>query len=204
MTVTLQSEVGIASAASLHLGRDQIADFGDLEDANAQIFRERYPSVRDALLRSYPWNFAMRFASLAGSKLPAPQFGFTYRYILPSGGNLPYCLRLWRVDGDAHYAVRGRYVYTTHAPPLSISYVARVENTEEFDPIFAELLSIDLALALINRIPTGEVRARQRDLQTHRRDLRRDARLSDAMEQSPSEFADRGGRGTWALARRPM
>ena len=199
----VQSEVGIASAASIMLGRDPIADWGDLEDVNARIFKERYPTVRDALLRSYPWNFAMRFASLPGSVLPTPQFGFTHKCPLPSGGDLGYCLRLWKVDKDVKYAVRGRDIYTTKSPPLSISYIVREDSPEVFDPLFAELLAVELALALVNRIPSDDVRKRQREMMQTRKELRRSAKLSDAMEQSATTYATSSGQGSWLDARRP-
>lgn len=203
MTAFIQSEVGIASAASIYLGRDPIADFGDLEDTNAQIFKERYPAVRDALLRSYPWNFAMRFASLPGSALSTPQFGFTHKYALPAGGELGHCLRLWAVENYVKYAVRGRELFATKAPPLSISYVVREENPEIYDPIFSELLGVELALALVNRIPNDEVRKRTRELMAERKEMRRMAKLSDAMEQSPGSYARAPGNGSWLDARRP-
>jgi len=203
VTAYIPSEVGIASAASVHLGRDPIVDFGDLEDTHAQIFKERYPAVRDALLRSYPWNFAMHFASLAGSVLPVPQFGFTHKFELPAGGDLGWCLRLWAVEGSAKYAVRGRDIFSTQAPPLTVSYVKREENPEIYDPIFSELLAVELALALVNRIPTDEVRKRTREIMATRKELRRSGKLTDAMEQSAGTYATNGGQGSWLDARRP-
>lgn len=204
MSVVVQSEVGIASAASIHLGRDPIADFDDLDNSTAQIFKERYAAQRDKLLRTYPWNFAMRFASLAGAALPAPLFGWTHQFNLPSGGDPGFCLRLWRVDPvTTEHKVQGRQIYARRGGPLTIAFVHREEDAQIFDPLFAELLAVDLALALINRIPTNEVRQRTREMTTLRRDLRRDARLADAMEQSATQFATTTG-GTWLSARRLM
>lgn len=197
------SEVGIASAANIHLGRDPIADWGDLESTDARIYQERYPAVRDALLRSYPWNFAMEFASLAGSELSTSQFGFTHKCALPAGGDLPWCLRLWRVQEGVTYAVRGRFLFTTAKPPVNISYVGRVENPEMFDALFLELVALDLAMAVINRIPTNEVRKRTREMQTARSNLRREARMTDAMEQSAGKVGTGNGQGSWLDVRRP-
>lgn len=203
MSVVVQSEVGIASAASLHLGRDPIVDFDDLDSKTAQIFKERYAATRDRLLRTYPWNFAMRFQNLPGAALSTPVFGWTHEFTLPSGGNAGYCLKLWRAgDATTKFQVQGRKIFAQRGGPLPIQFVHREENPEIFDPIFAELLAVELALVLMNRIPSNETRKRTGDLKKERRTLRRDARLSDALEQSAGQFAQTDG-GTWLQARRP-
>uniref|UniRef100_UPI003A919884 hypothetical protein n=1 Tax=Celeribacter sp. TaxID=1890673 RepID=UPI003A919884 len=96
--MAVQSEVGIASAALVHLGRDPITTFEDAGRVEAVVLKGRYPAMRDKLLRSYPWNFAMRYASLAGKELEAPRFGLTHVCGLPSGGDLGKCLRVWRLE----------------------------------------------------------------------------------------------------------
>lgn len=198
------SRVSIVSAALLHLGRDPIADLDDTADQTAVLMKERFAGVRDALLRSYPWNFAMRFAALPGSLLPVPQFGFSHKCSLPSGGEQLYCLKLWRLEQPGiKYQVQGRDLLVSAAPPITIAYTGRVLNEEEFDPIFAELLALDLALALINRIPSNDVRKRGTELRNLRGTVRRTAALSDAMESSPGRIDNQGG-ASWLTARRPM
>ncbi len=199
------SEVGIASAALIHLGKDPIADLDAQNDPNARILKERLPGVRDALLRSYPWNFAKYFASLPASALAAPMFGFTHRCALPAGGELPFCLRIWKVDTTAEYSVQGRYLYLKGSGPVTVAYVGRNENYEEYDPLFAELLALDLALAVINKIPSRELARTKRELKRDRRKARRDAGLTDAMEAS-AQALSRGGdnAGTWLGARRDL
>ncbi len=198
-----QSLTGLASAAMVHLGRDPIADLDATGNELATLVRERYPAVRDALLRAYPWNFAMRFASLPGSALDLPAFGFTHRCALPSGGAQPYCLRLWRLENPKlQYSIQGRNLLLKSEPPVTIEYVGRIESVETFDPLFYQLLAVDLALALINRVPTNEVRKRTQEMTTLRRDLRRKATMTDAMEASAGE-SPRDDRGTWLGKRRP-
>ncbi|WP_299085066.1 hypothetical protein [uncultured Ruegeria sp.] len=194
------SEVEIASAALVHLGRDSITTFDDTTRTNARLLKSRYPRLRNKLLRTYPWNFAMRFASLPGEALETPVFGYSHKCILPAGGALPYCEKLWKVEPDIKRQVVGREVYIAATPPISISYVARIEDGSQFDPIFAEMLAIDIALSLINKLGTDEIKRRRRDLRSERKELRRDARLADAMENSPPKTEDRG---SWAAARRP-
>lgn len=199
-----QSRSGIASAALIHLGRDPVPDLDASADQTAVMMRERYAVVRDALLRSYPWNFAMRFAVLPGSALPVAQFGYTHACALPSGGAQLYCLRLWRLEQTTiKYRVQGRQLLVSAAPPITIAYTGRVLEEDQFDPIFCELLALDLALALINRVPSNEVRKRGNELRQVRATVRRSAAMTDAQESSPGQTTG-GDTGSWLGARRPL
>lgn len=199
----MQSEAGIISAALVHLGRDMVADPAAEGEPVANMMLERYPAVRDSLLRSYPWNFALRFASLAGAALPTALFGYGYRCPLPAGGAHPYCLRVLKVDTTAKYQVSGRDLYLTAAPPVTISYTARITDPEQFDPLWYELVALDLALATIGRVAGGEDKRRAGELTRARRELRRDAIRQDAQEQSAPELAG-GSLGSWLGARRVL
>ncbi len=203
MVAALHSEVGIASAALTYLGRDPISSLDD-GSTYATLMRDRYPATRDRLLRTYPWNFAMRHASLAGAKLAAPLFGFTHKVSLPQGGALGRCLRVWSIDKrGVKFQVVGFELYINFDPPAPIAYVIAEENPERFDPIFAELLAVEIALTCVNRVSTDEVRKRNRELREDRRRLLRDARLNDAMEQSPGAINSHAG-SSWQAARQPL
>lgn len=195
------SEVGIASAAMVHLGRDPIADL-DGGDATSKLINERMPALRDQLLRAYPWNFALAYATLSTTALDAPLFGYTHKATLPAGGADPHCLKVKRVDTSATWSIKGRDLYISAAGPVSIEYIGRELNYEIWDPICAELLAVDLALALINKVASGDIRKTQGRLTSKRRDLRRAAYRADATEASPGEAFQAGG-SSWANARRP-
>lgn len=217
------AEVDIASDALMHLGRDGLATFQDSERAAAKALQSRYPRVRDKLLRTYPWNFAMTVRSLPGEELAKAEFGMTHRCILPSGGANPHCLRVWRVRLGAGaadnptrlyagaelprhrraFAVRGRHLYVAQTPPIDVQYIARVEDPNLFDELFRELVAIDLALASINLLATDEIRKATRELKAERRQIVRQARLSDALEGAGDQFAQ-GEQGSWLDARRPL
>lgn len=198
----LRSLASIASDAMAYLGRDPIADLEDPKRREARLARERLQGTTDALLRSYNWNFATYFADLAGETLARAHFSTSRRFALPAGGDLPYCLRVRKVDTTQDWSVVNRYIYTSANAPLTISYVGRPTDPGAYDPLFADMLAVDLALKLINLLAPDEVRKRTQELRTARKDIRRAAVLADAIEGSAEELPeDSSG---WLAARRPM
>lgn len=197
------SDVSIVSAALVHLGRDPIATLEDAGRIEAVVLRDRFAATRDKLLRTYPWNFAMRYASLPGKALEPARFGYTHACTLPSGGALGDCLRVWRLGRKGvKWQVVGGELYVACEPPVPVSYLIRQDNPETFDPIFSELLAIELALNTMNRLATPDAQKSRRELFQFRRDLLRDARLHDAMEASPPEQGEHAS-SSWLEARRP-
>lgn len=185
------SEALIFNKALIHLGHGDRFLSADDENPRIGTLREVYPNLRDALIRSYQWNFATARKKLAADA-DVPVHGFAYRYTLPSD-----CLRVdavletygrvWRKEGNA--------IVTDIPAPLKIVYARRVENPQEFDPLFVELLALDLAIAVGAVI--GDKRSRRTDLKQERGELALDAKVIDANEGEEEE-APGGG---WDEAR---
>lgn len=114
--------------------------------------------VRDRLLRLHPWTFARKTAALA--RLVAPLPGWGAAYSLPAD-----CLRLLAlVSGEGqktlvHYETLGRTVLCNHSP-VHARYTARVTDTNQWDPAFADAFCASLAGEAVAAI-TGEVNAIQ-------------------------------------------
>ena len=74
------------------------------------LAKSLYPQVRDALLLTGSWTWAMKSTTVAES-LPRPEYKWAYRYAIPSDG-----LRVFRVNdqdyatGDAAWEVSGNFV----------------------------------------------------------------------------------------------
>ena len=74
------------------------------------LAKSLYPQVRDALLLTGSWTWAMKSTTVAES-LPRPEYKWAYRYAIPSD-----CLRVFRVNdqdyatGDAAWEVSGNFV----------------------------------------------------------------------------------------------
>ena len=74
------------------------------------LAKSLYPQVRDSLLLTGSWTWAMKSTTVAES-LPRPEYKWAYRYAIPSD-----CLRVFRVNdqdyanGDAAWEVSGNFV----------------------------------------------------------------------------------------------
>ncbi|KAK6697204.1 hypothetical protein SNK04_014292 [Fusarium graminearum] len=84
MTETANA-VTICSNALLSLGAQPISSFDEAGGA-AQLDRAKlaaglYPQVRKAVLRSHPWNCAIRRVQLSPDA-QAPEFGYAHRFLL--------------------------------------------------------------------------------------------------------------------------
>ena len=129
---------------------------------NANLCKTFYPPLRDGVLRSHHWNFAMQRVELAAD-VAVPLFEFAYSYTLPSdllklveynGENtsstyLP--IYDWRYLARPVYKVEGRKIFTNDAS-VKIVYLKRAENPDEWDGLFyqamTQLLASKLAIAI--------------------------------------------------------
>lgn len=150
----MASQIDIINRGLDHLGTNRIASLSENNTA-ARTMSGLYDSVRDARLRSHPWNFAMRRKELA-AKVVKPAFGYSEYFAQPAD-----CLRVyevfdanlipideWDIEGDDEETV----IACNCGGPIYIRYIARIVNTERYDVMFNELLSADLALAGENKI----------------------------------------------------
>jgi len=136
----MASEVEIINGALSKLGEQPILAITDPSPAG-RLANRTYADIRDAMLREYPWNFAVKRASLA-AEVDVPLWEFALSYVLP-----PDCLRLIAVNnpGDLEWRNEGGRIVTDIAAPLEIKYVALV-LVGSFDATFREALSARLAM----------------------------------------------------------
>lgn len=144
------SETEVANIALDLLKEQPVNNFTD-DVAAARWFGRNFNATRDELLRSHPWNFAMKRAALAADS-PGPNFGWAFSYTLPST-----CLRLLMptVDGSINgipigFEVEGRKVLTNQTAPLKIRFVQNGSAVPDWDPLFVQALAGLLALKLSN------------------------------------------------------
>lgn len=150
------STVELCNRALDLIGTNSITSLNDNSKA-ARLCNRNFGPVRDAVLRSYPWNCAMTRARLP-ALVTAPAFGYARAFQLPQGPDPAYCLRVWEINGepaeDIDYQIEGRTIVTDEAAPLDIRYVARIEDPTLFDPLLddaiAARLAVDIAFSLVS------------------------------------------------------
>lgn len=154
---------------------------------NARAVSAAFDAVRDRLLRVHPWNFAVR-----RTKMPEvtedPTFGDVKFVAKPED-----FIRLLkgreagtdRIEERTHARVEGKYIVTDRDTPFPFRYIARIEDPNEWDPLFAELMSLTLATELIGEIPVSanDTQVLLREL----KDLSAEARKINGQESPPTQ-----------------
>jgi hypothetical protein len=134
-------EVAICNQALARLGalRFTFADQTTKEGVYCELF---YEQTRDALLRSFVWNFASARKTLA-QETETPDFEWDYQYKLPEN-----YLRMKGEYGEDDFIIEGGLLLTND-DDVDIRYVKKVTDTAEFDSLFIEVLILELAKKLL-------------------------------------------------------
>lgn len=140
------SIIAICNNALLDLGEDVIMSLGD-ESKAAGLCNNRWPAVRDAVLRAHPWNCAMAQAELAASSA-APLWRWEYKYTLPT--DFLRIVKIVGLDGRdvVDWEIQGGIILCNEEAPIYISYVRREGDPRKFDALLVEALSARLAATL--------------------------------------------------------
>ena len=188
----MPSVVDICNEAMDLLGAATITALTE-NSKEARLCNRRFETVRDAVLRAHPWNAALTRASLA-TDADAPAFGFSSQFTLPTD---PYCLRVlsfWNKNVDSDVAaydsqvmfkIEGRKVLSNEST-CKITYIARVTDTETYDPLLSSTIAHKLAAETAYAI-TGSTSVSQSINQLYELRLR-EARSIDAMEGIPDKL----------------
>lgn len=153
------SNVKIANLALVALGADRIMAITEASE-NARKINEIYEFIRDEVLSSHPWNFAIKRDTLA--QLSAtPAFGYTYYHQRPSD-----CLRILDVYYDTSessrlldYKIEGDRILSDYTS-LYIKYIYRNDDPTKysmtFASAFASRLAAELAYPITNSTTLGK------------------------------------------------
>ena len=154
------TETSICNSALIKIGADRINSLTET-NKRAQLCSEQYSKVRDEVLRSHPWNFAITRASLTQLS-DSPVYGYDYQFALPTD---PYCLRVLAMEYEDYifkvenFSTQGR-VLLTDEETAKIIYIARITDTTLFDSLFVDTLitklASDLAYPVTNSLKVQE------------------------------------------------
>ena len=187
----MASVVDICNEAMDLLGAATITSLTE-NSKEARLCNRNFEKIRDTVLRAHNWNIAITRKQLAKDS-DAPAFGFTNQFTLPTD---PYCLRVISLhtanvdneispyDVQAMFKIEGRKVLSNEST-CKITYIARVTDTETYDPLLSSTIAHKLAAETAYAI-TGSTSASQSI--NHLYELRlREARSIDAMEGIPDK-----------------
>lgn len=166
MVATNSSAIDIANLALGRLGAGRIASFVDGTQP-ATIMNLYYEITRQQCLNAYAWQFAKKRASLP-QLTEAPAFGFQYQYELPSdflrllqvGDYYPrYDYSLVVNKNTSEYQIEGNRILTNMQAPLNITYIADIQDTTKFTPLFAKYFYTTLAFEACEQITQSNTKA---------------------------------------------
>lgn len=189
----MASKIAICNMALGWLGAPPIASLQE-NRPEARYADQYYDLALEQCLRDHRWNFAQRRVRLAEMDVPE---GYTSIFeaayavpvdcllahtVLDEGGNeMEFELAL-APDGASKMIV-------THGPSAFLSYTARVDITELFDPNFsralARRLAADLAVPVLKNNPQ-----KIQEAETLYLNALKAAQLADAREGKPEEVPE--------------
>lgn len=158
------ADVDIVNMALGHLGDKATVQSIAPPDQSVQAMHaaREYAHVRDGLLESFPWKFALRRATLAPrAELASAAWGHVYSEpnnclrvvsVLPLG----YTSDQQSVRFDTESDDTDQGLILTNTPNATARYIARVTNPGKFTPGFVQCFSWLLASALAGPLIKGE------------------------------------------------
>ncbi len=172
----MSSEVEICNRALVKLGEKTILSLED-DSKPARTMNLLYVPTRDYVLRSHPWNFAIKRVELARNSAD-PVYDYAYSYKLPSD-----CLRVIIPNREQwEYAIEGNNLVSDY-PDALLKYVAQITDTNLFDVSFEEALACKLAAESAVTLTDNDARHKAM-VQLYALAITQ-ARTDDAMEDGP-------------------
>ena len=185
----MASKTDISNRALSKLGEKRVSNVDTDDKDAAKVIRYMWENVRDALITSYPWNFAIKRKQLAASG-DTPAWGYGKQYLLPAD-----FLALLEIKGQPEFKLEGGYILTDDGSPIYIRYISRITDTGSFDALFNEALAAKLAVEACEEITQSNTK-KQILLREYEAAIK-EAYASDAIQEYPQKLTD----DEWILAR---
>jgi hypothetical protein len=178
------SVIEICNNALIDLGETTIMSLTD-DTQTARLCNQRWPAVRDAVLRAPPWNCCMTQAELAAVSGP-PVWKWDFQYRVPTD-----TLRVIEPVSSSEtpvdaWEVQGRTIFCNERPPIYIAYVRRETDPQLYDSLLDESLAARLSAVLAYPL-TGSTSLAQSFWANYQGKLA-EARGVDAREGSPTHL----------------
>lgn len=139
------SVLDICNAALVDLGEEPIQNLNDSIKV-ARLCNQRWPAVRDAVLRAHTWNCATFEVELKA--VDNPSINSAYAFPLPED-----CLRVQMLRDEGQdmadgWEVQGRLVLCEERGPLELTYTRCMEDPRYYDALLVEAMTARLAATL--------------------------------------------------------
>lgn len=152
------SAVSICSNALIDVGAQTISSF-DEEGDRVTIVANRWESVRDAVLRSHPWNCAVKRVILAPD-VDTPAFDFAYQFALP--GDWLRTLSVGERGEEVDFKVESGKILCD-AASLYLRYIWRNDNPATWDAMLIEAMTKAMAAAIAYPITQSAALAQKKE-----------------------------------------
>ncbi len=179
----MPSAVEICSNALLLLGAGAITAFDDGTD-RAALAGNLWDTVRDDMLRSHPWNCAVKRTTLAADA-DAPAYDYSYKYLLPSDWMRTISVGEYGAEPD--HRTEGRYILCDDAP-LYLRYIYRNTDPTTYDASLVGCLTLAMAARMAYPI-TSSASLQQAFMQELQQALRQ-ARAIDGQDDPPDTIGN--------------
>lgn len=177
--------VSICANALLMLGQRPISSFDEAqENDHALLAASLWPTVRDYVLRSHPWNCAIKRVSLAAD-VDAPSFDYRHQFTLP--GDFLRALSVGREGEGADYKIEGGKLLSDEGPCL-LRYIFRNDDPASYDGML--VMALTAAMRCAFAYPTTQSTSLEAQLDAVLRPLLKQARAVDGMEDTPERMGD--------------
>jgi hypothetical protein len=172
----------ICNLALSKIGARKVIDI-DEESTEARACKTFFEEVRDDVLRSHRWSFAVTRVTLT-QIASEPAFGWRNGFQQPTD-----CLRVFEVNGwdqarrEGHWEIEGRLVMIDEES-ADIRYIRREVDCNVYDSIFIEAFATKLASAIVMPV-NGSGQMSVELLKQYEAVTGSKARKIDAMEGRP-------------------
>lgn len=175
--------VSICSNALLLLGDSPISSFAEDQD-RARLASNLWEQVRDHILRSHPWNCAIKRVTLAPDTA-APAFDWAYQFTLPA--DFLKALSIGEQGREGEYRIEGRKLLCDDNP-LFLRYVFKNENPGSYDPMLVEALTAEMAHRMAYAITSSA--SMVETMAAKAAQIMRRARAVDGQDDTPEQLGD--------------
>lgn len=173
-------DVDICNSALIKLGAEPIAALSD-NTKQARLCSLRYLPIMKAVLRSAPWGFAIKRASLTPI-VTTLEFGDENVFQLPAD-----CVKVWKLnDGCTRYKIEGTKLLSDDIDTAEIFYVSSATAVTDMDFVFMEAVACTLAADLAYSLTQSQ--ALMQGLLGMAEWWMGQARSYNSQEQTPDDF----------------